>query len=937
MLAGHRDLADACAEAVISHFCEALPNLRHAVIVTPHQLHHARLRRRLLEHAQTCGYTALLPPTIGTLGAIFLQRIPLRPETLSEHECILLIAEALHQHPQLLLHASRWEFAKQFLQLFDEVVETYSATLPMLPNTAAAAEVIRKVYEAWYTTQEKTPNVRTLYRASLERNTLLYENEHVFICSPGQLSKSEIAWANRLHAAGQLTLITCVRANGRYASPARRISGIIVGRALAPAVSEKPFSAFLDAAFSSDDTISARARVTRNRFAESPAHRRIGVFKPDTLEQHARGIYLQIRDWLDAGIVPVAVVSQDRKLSRRLRALLEQSNIPLRDHAGWALSTTSSAGALASLLPTSEKGFDRDSILMLARSPCCHYGIGDKRTQEAGDCLERQLAKVDPFRNIGEIVAMLLESEQQYRALEDARLIVRRIDNALSRLRNAMTNRKQPLAKLFEALFASMNMLGMTGGLRQDSAGETLLDELEIMAAAARKQSTRGNWNMWRGWILHTLENKRFSPEKYRYLVELYNLPQSTLARPGGVIIAALDTYHAIPSDPMPLLDEDTRQALAMNGRNWHLALRFDWFLTAMENAGKTLLTCQTADNGRTLTPAPWLSGLQHFHMLAYGNDLEKQTLRQRAEAASRTTTETVGAPVPGPQMPEPRMPGWDEKLSVRALQSALTCPYQFFTGKALGLDPAPETDKYDSPRTYGLIMHRCMAALHRKVDGLPGPMDRPWIEENRDHALELAHLIVETSFSPRVERHYSAAEGMRQTLKSIRWYVEWLIKNIDDDNARIEAEEHAERKFADGLLLYGRPDCVIHKTDGKHILDYKSRSAPKKPEMRKGKDVQLTAYALLYDDVLAVSYMNMRDCTEVKLGGKELEEAREKLREQLREFRSDTARLPFPAWASNQGCRYCNYGGVCRKKHWLPTEPEPPAGPEKVDCLRPA
>ncbi len=922
---GDCDLIDACAQAVITHFADTLPDLRRAVIVVPQQFYQAQLRQRLLAHAQTHGCTALLAPTIATLNILFGERVPTSPETLSQYECELLIADALAEHPRLLPYVSHWEFAKQFLRLFDQLAATYPQTLPTNLNASVTAEIVRQLHAAWHMIQEQTPDTRTLYRNSLQGNALLDDDRHVFICGLHELSLDESAWARRLYETGRLTLTTRARAQGRYVSPALEVAGAITGKPLVPVATDTAFGHFLDAAFSDDRVVSARACDIRGRFESSPVSGRVSVFKPETLEQHASGIYLQVRDWLEAGLLPIAVVSQDRKLSRRLRAVLEANGVPLHDHVGWALSTTASATAIATLIPPSERGFDAGAILALARSPYCGYGIEVERIQAAGSYLEREFAGLDAFRSFDETVAALTSPDvgrhEADRAAEDARMIVRRIDSAVAGLRERTQSRRLALPRLFDGLLTSMQKLGMDTALRQDDAGKAIVEALEAMAVAAGRQSTYGNWNQWRGWIIHMLENKKFVPKEHRHLLAFYNLSQATLVRPAGLVIAALDADHALPHDPLPLMDEELRQTLGLPSRSQRVATQFDLFRTALENAGQTLLTCQKTDGGRMLTPAPWLDGLQHFHALAYDCDLEEGQLRRRAEISIRDSTETTLPPPTRPRMPAPRIPPGTpttiEKLSVSAAQMAVVCPYRFFARHILRLKPAPEVEPYDSRRVYGERMHRCMAALLGNIDDrLPGPMDRPWIEEHRSYALELAHAIVEAEFSPHVERHYSSVEGAQQTLVSIDWYVDWLIKNTSAD-ATFEVETPREKELSDRLRLHGKPDCVIHESDGIHILDHKSRHRQPRSAMLNGEDIQLTAYALFYDKVKAVSYLDMKDLRAVTLAGEELDQARRRLRERLQTFGEDLVELPLPAWASDEGCQYCDYGGVCRRKSW--------------------
>ena len=918
----HEDIVANCADAVITHYVDTLPDLRSAVILMPRQLQQRQLRQHLLKKAQEHGYTALLPPAIETLSTLFRKRMPHHPKLLSEHECKLLLATMLDQHPDVLPHVSRWELAEQLLQLFDNIAATHPQNQPPELNASPATEIVQPLYNIWREGLQQTPDVKTLYRHSLQEDNLTTPDEHIFLCGLGELSPCESEWANKLYQDGRLTLITHAGESGRYITASIKTAETIIGKPMPQVQSDNALTRLLDASFADDKSIHDRAHALNAQLANSPAVGRISVFKPESLEQHAVGICLKVHDWLEAGLSPIAIISQDRKLSRRLRAVLERADIPLRDHAGWALSTTASATAITSLIPSEAQNFTADIILTLARSPYCKYYIDVMRTQRACAYLERMFAKIEPFKDLDETIDVLCAANAKDAtanevANKDAQMIVARIDTAISSLRKLATSKQQPLAKLFDTLFEAMDALGMITTLQKDDAGEILLKELEAMAMATRAQNSTGNWNLWRGWMLHTFERKYFTPKEHNYLVELYSLPQSILARPAGLVIAALDTSHTIPTDPTHLLNEDERRALDLKGRNWRIATHFELFRTALESTDHVLLTFQHSDNTKILTPAPWLDGLQHFHKITYGDDLEEKHLKLRAQAEIRTTTGTFKYSTTKPQMPKPSLPVFPKDLSVSDLQTAVVCPYRFFAKKSLQLAPAPEADNYDSARSYGLHLHRCLTALHSDLEDLPGPMDKPWIEENRQHALALAHDIISAVFAPSLEHHYSAVERKQKTLEAAHWYVDWLIKNTAPD-AQFEAETPRGGEIQNGLQLHGRADCVIHEKGGTHILDYKSNcKSSKKKDMISGEDIQLTAYALFSNPVKSVSYMNMKQCKPITLAGEALNEACEELQKRLVSFKKDAKDSPLPAWAKDEDCQYCDYFGLCRRRAW--------------------
>src|SRR5204863_1320866 len=102
-------------------------------------------------------------------------------------------------------------------------------------------------------------------------------------------------------------------------------------------------------------------------------------------EHEARCVDLAVRQALLAGTQDVVVLTQDRRLARRLRALLERAGVPLQDHAGWALSTSRAAAALDAWLECLEGRFRYRPLLDLLKS-----GFA-KVDPEALDRLERRV------------------------------------------------------------------------------------------------------------------------------------------------------------------------------------------------------------------------------------------------------------------------------------------------------------------------------------------------------------------------------------------------------------------------------------------------------------------------------------------------------------------------------------------------------------------
>ena len=86
-----------------------------------------------------------------------------------------------------------------------------------------------------------------------------------------------------------------------------------------------PAARCLDAVFDTGSMAPReRARQFRDTQPDSPLLGRLAVFAANSPEQEARAIDLQVRQWLLDGRQPVGIVTEDRRLARRVRALLER-------------------------------------------------------------------------------------------------------------------------------------------------------------------------------------------------------------------------------------------------------------------------------------------------------------------------------------------------------------------------------------------------------------------------------------------------------------------------------------------------------------------------------------------------------------------------------------------------------------------------------------
>ena len=104
------------------------------------------------------------------------------------------------------------------------------------------------------------------------------------------------------------------------------------------------YSKFLDSVFIDNELcMKQRAENFSNTYSASPVTTRLKVYKTSSFEHHVKAIDIKIRKYIYENKQHIGVITADRKLIRRLRAVLEHANIQVNDLGGWALATTSAA------------------------------------------------------------------------------------------------------------------------------------------------------------------------------------------------------------------------------------------------------------------------------------------------------------------------------------------------------------------------------------------------------------------------------------------------------------------------------------------------------------------------------------------------------------------------------------------------------------------
>jgi ATP-dependent helicase/nuclease subunit B len=698
---------------------------------------------------------------------------------------------------------------------------------------------------------------------------------------------------------------------------------------------ESSYSEFLETVFASpDEPLLVRTLNQKKQTPKSPAAKRIQVLEARSLEQEARGIDVQVRQWLLQGKNNIGIVSNDRRLARRVRALLERANIILVDSAGWALSTTSAASVVMRWLDCIETNFSFQSLLDFLKSPFSadvsdhlHFTelVGhfeETVVYRAGaiadlthymNTIERRQKEIDERAGKGASEAMLGLLTQLKSAAQPLLEIDSRLENSLE--------------TYFTALYSSLSQLGVLQTLGKDDAGVGVVEEIETLVRCVTGAHHQINWQTFRTWLARNFERRKFKPDMTGSGVELMGFTESRLYKFDALVIGGTTREH-LPGDVAgsPFFNENVRAQLNLPSGFLPQQERLADFRHLLQAAPHILVSCSIEDNGKPVPKSPWLQRIQAFHQLAYDSTLEATELLHLTRSLQTLLTSDE-QDLPQPEVP-PAVQSVEELLphtiSASSYQRLINCPFQFFSSDQLGLSEIEEITSEVEKRDYGTSVHRVLQAFHGGTSDLPGPFGKKLTEESMGDAKALLSEIANVVFARDIQLH-PAAQGWRNLWQRIiPEYLTWqqqreLTWSVGETEYAVTKSIHSEPDVNTGGRI-DRLDC--HGSDIS-LIDYKTGKAPSKTNITNGESVQLLFYALLTEkrprEVLALQLSDEGISTSAHLQGEKLDELAD---EEYRRLQMLTNSLiegeVMPAWGDTDTCQYCEFEGICRKELWV-------------------
>ena len=972
-----KDLLAELATHIIEKYRDYLPDLTDVTVLLPSSHNNIQLRKYLLKEANQAGYQALLGPEIDSLANWINRSFPSKQKILTDQQRELMLVEALTKHNYLYGEASPWTFADSLLELFDELserdihlTENFDEFLKQIDSayqqnnadTTIESDALmgeaRLVHTLWRAWQQQMIDLNvvdrhTSYLLKLKLSELQsYPGQSFYLAGFSQFTPAETNWLksflNKNNTSVWLQCSEPPDGDVEYhpdANIKRLLTSLDINTPFPEP--EDQFEQCLNTIYESANTIlQERAKHFAQKYSTSPLQPRLSLFEARSAEHEAMAIDLQTRIWRIAGKKKIGIVTENRRLARRVRALLERANIELQDAAGWALSTTSAAATLERWLESVEEDFAYQPLMDLLKSP--FFFPANKLHCKNRDDLLSTVHRFEQGVILKENISRGLERYRKHTQYRQNRLtkelaagyeaiypLLDIIEEAAKPLIPFIGNNLFKPYEIVEALGKSLELLELDTSLSNDDAGRKILDELKQMQSATGSSSLKMDWSEFRNWLGRTLERFNFQPNIQTGHVQLMSMTQSPLYKFDALIIAGAEREYLPGSiNSSPFFNDGVRQALGLSSHTDKLSHRFYQFRRLLESSREIVITRRVEHEDEHIVCSPWVERIKSFHTIAYGDDLINQTLTSLVGHPETIVTDR-SAPLPKPINANPGVSvgaGMIPKhISASAYQQLIDCPYQFFAAKCLKLEPLESIKEMLEKSDYGERVHLCLHAFHTGAKDLPGPFNKPLTEKNREESIGFLTLIAEAVFEKDLEDNFLHRAWLKRWHDLIPAYIDWQIgqaQNWKVDSTELDINTSIEGL---GIPLRGRIDRVDINTDNENpaldILDYKTGLVASEKDVLAGESVQLPFYALLARQYLQkpasrVEYVSIGDGkvrARTTLEGETLSNLTHLAGQRLIEIISDLENgKSMKAWGDQNACDWCQMSGVCRRESWL-------------------
>ena len=658
----------------------------------------------------------------------------------------------------------------------------------------------------------------------------------------------------------------------------------------------------------------------------------------------------KIEEHLMAGRTDIALVAQDRLVSRRIRALLTRlgSGISVHDNTGWKLSTTRVASAVQSWLDIVRKseGPTVSTLLAFLKNPLIDWAALE---QSIFSYDSQDISENNDFKNKRSLQECVWEIEQRLLAHEvdggwseifqafdhssrtedsvDPTLVSQTLLQFLLKKSQAWSHKKHSGHTWVGKLKEDLQSLGMLERLKGDSVGFQLLESLEEMRHLSQTPLKLNAWlSLFDIWMEDTSYLEQARPGVAS--ISILTLSATRLRNFDAVVMVGCDDRQ-FPSfsDPGLFFSNQLLSSLHLKGIN-------EEYIQQARDLSQMLLSHRYVDfiwqkQGASQAenqPSPWLVRLSRGlpAPLELAENLPTKSGQGHFISQSAASWEREKYPLP-------------TSISPSAYKILRECPYHFYATRLLGLRSPRGLEKSSDSSMIGQLLHRILRDFYHRLKTLETQVEPTLAANERSKwMVQTLEEISGEAFTPLIFANGKYLAQWQEWKKQIPQWVAWQIERESQGWKFYDAEKKVHFDLVldkeTKIRIEGYVDRLdLHTSLGASVIDYKYQSATKIKDksIYIKDDPQLLIYAKAVGNTHHVGRAEVSCAEWVSLKPTKDKECRnyplEEFEAQLDELPADMARDLSAVWggelmkasAPESVCQYCEARGLCRKGMW--------------------
>ncbi|OYV42756.1 MAG: double-strand break repair protein AddB [Acidocella sp. 20-57-95] len=566
-----------------------------------------------------------------------------------------------------------------------------------------------------------------------------------------------------------------------------------------------------------------------------------GLFRLTTRDEHeeATAIAMALRDTLEHPGRSAALITPDRNLALRVKAVLQRFGIEADDSAGDALAASPPAVFLRLLADAAASEFSPVPLLALLKHPLTAAG------EPAALCREHaRLLEVAALRGprpppgfVG--IKYQLEKNKNTNVLD----FLVRLEKCLAPLIGmpvavnpaqaliALVTAAEDLAATDSELGAARLWSGEAGTMLSDLMLE-ILNAFETLPDIVPADVTSLLDAVLAGPVVRKPRTKDNHPR-----IAIWGVQEASLQTVDVAVLAGLvESVWPAPAEPGPWLNRPMRKAARLPPAEKQISQEAHEFFSLSCRCPVVILSAPIRTQRAPAVPARWITRIDA--LLAGRKTALPPHPAQSWATQLDVPLQRVMRPKPSPKPPVASRP---TELSISDIATLMADPYAIYAQKILKLYPLDALDGETDASQFGEIVHDGLATFFE-----PNP------DVTASDATEKLTLSLQTAMRNRRPRAALQHWWDARLQRIAGWIVEAerQRRQTHQPPQEIGVERAGTMKIGQKFALKGRVDRIEQRADGGiFIMDYKTGKPPSAKDVAAGSAPQLPLEAVMAQD----------------------------------------------------------------------------------------